>query len=114
MLISNIRRWKIDSEFLGEGRGGWGEGLEWILLGVHAKTYPRVLPFVRHGHNIPVKQLSPLCFRVSPLESLAGWSRHVWITDQPVVNDVMIKLFAPQQTSVGLARHVRFFWGEAS
>ena len=60
------------------------------------KTYPRILPLVWHGYNISVKQLSPLCFRVPSIEPVSGWSRHLRVTSQPVFNDVMIELLAPQ------------------
>ena len=60
------------------------------------KTYPRILPLVWHGYNISVKQLSPLCFRVPSIEPIKGWGRHLRVTSQPVFNDVMIELLAPQ------------------
>lgn len=73
-------------------------------------THPRVLPLVRHGDNIPVEQLLPLRFRVPSCESFSGWGRRLRVSFQPVLNDVMVKLFAPQQTSVGLARNLGFLW----
>ena len=71
-------------------------------------THPRVLPFVWHGDNISVKQLLPFRFRIPSLESLYGWSRSFWVALQPVLDYVMVKLFAPQQTGIGLARNLGF------
>ena len=76
--------------------------------------YPGILPLVWHGYNISVKQLSPLCFRVPSIEPVSGWGRHLRVTSQPVFNDVMVELFAPQQASVGLTRHLGFLWSQAS
>ena len=68
---------------------------------------PRILPFVRHGDNVTVEQMRP--FTIAAVATRLRRRRLVRIAADPVLNGIMIKLFAHQQTSERLAGDVGFF-----
>ena len=63
---------------------------------------PRIFPLVRHRDDVPVEKMRPL-----PVPTELSLRRRQWlrrVACQPVANDVIIKLFAPEQSGVTLAR----------
>ena len=68
---------------------------------------PRIFPFVRHRNYVSIVEVQPL--GVTPVPTAGGWRRHVGVALQPVFDDVMVKLLAPEQPGVGLPDNAAFF-----
>src|SRR5581483_717279 len=64
---------------------------------------PWIFPLVRHRDNVPVEKMRP--FSIPTEVTLRRWRWLRRITRQPFANRVMIKLFAPKQAGVSLARN---------
>src|SRR5882724_1616780 len=71
---------------------------------------PGILPCVGHRKNVTAVELAPI--RVAAQFAVLGRWRLLWITIEPVVNNVVIKLFAPEQTGIRLAHDIRFGGGK--
>src|SRR6266536_4848134 len=65
---------------------------------------PGIFPFVRHRDDVAVEKMSP--FAVAAEVSL--WRRLGLrgIASEPVANDIIVKLLAPKQSGVSLARNL--------
>ena len=58
------------------------------------RCVPRIFPFVRHRHDALVVEMGPV--GVAAILAFLGRRRLAWIAFQPFLNDVVIKLFAPE------------------
>ena len=67
---------------------------------------PRVLPFVRHREHVAIEHMRPV--GVSPVQSLRRRTGLLGIPLEPVVHDVVIELFRPQQPGVCQTHHLAF------
>src|SRR5207248_677020 len=66
------------------------------------RRVPRILPFIRHQDDVAIVQMLP--FAVAPVPALRWRRRLIGIAREPVLDDVVVKLLAPKQASVGLPR----------
>ena len=73
---------------------------------------PGVFPFVGHGDDVAVVEVDPIC--VAARGAGGRGRRLLRVALQPVLNDVMIELLAPEQPGIGLARDAGFVFVEPS
>lgn len=67
-------------------------------------NYPWIFPLVGHRDDVHVEEVQPL--KVASLEpGRWGW-RLSAVTFEPLLDDVVVELFTPQQARVGLSRHL--------
>ena len=66
---------------------------------------PRVLPLVRHGHDVERVERPPV--RVAPAEPRRGRRRLRRVAVEPARDVVVVELLAPQHPGEGLAQHER-------
>lgn len=67
-------------------------------------NYPWIFPLVGHRDDVHVEEVEPL--KVASLEpGRWGW-RLSAVTFEPLLDDVVVELFTPQQARVGLSRHL--------
>ena len=73
---------------------------------------PGILPFVRHRNHVPAVDMLPIVISSRP----ATGRRHgrVLISSQPVLDDVLIELFGPEQPRGHLASNTFSILIEAS
>ena len=75
--------------------------------GQHVKSavpggVPRVFPFVGHGDDVAVEEVPPV-----EIALLAGSGGAAFVR-LPIGDDIVVKLFAPEQAGIGLARNIFF------
>ena len=70
---------------------------------------PGVLPFIRHRQNIAAVQVSPLA--IPACQPICRWCRLRRIACQPVLHDILVKLFRPEETRIRLPCHALLFFG---
>src|SRR5580704_1923680 len=68
---------------------------------------PRILPFVRHRNYVAAEYLQPIM--VASVPSAIGRLRLVCIPSQPVLHDVVVELFGPEQAGRRLSCHILRF-----
>src|SRR6266487_127913 len=69
---------------------------------------PGIFPFVRHRDDVAVEKMTPFAVAAEVSFRRRWWLRG--IDSEPVANDVIVKLLAPKQSGVSLARNLhRFF-----
>ena len=73
---------------------------------------PRVLPLVRHGDDLAVEEVRPVGVAAG-VPGLVG-SGHVGVSPQPVLDGVVVELFAPEQTRVRLPHHLQLLQTEGA
>ena len=63
---------------------------------------PRVFPFVGHREDVTIEHVGPI--RVAARLARLRRRRNVGIAREPVLHDIMVKLFVPEQAGVGSSR----------
>jgi hypothetical protein len=71
------------------------------------EKYPWVFPFVRHGDDIAVVEVSPLVVSSSETRRRRHWLIRVAV--KPILDDVVEKLSTPQHSGVRLTLNVAPF-----
>ena len=65
---------------------------------------PGIFPFVRHRDDVAIEKMSPFAVAADSFAPAAARLRGIAI--EPVANDVIVKLLAPEQTRVALTRNL--------
>jgi hypothetical protein len=74
------------------------------LISSHIYDLPGVLPLVGYRYDVAIKEMCPVVVPASQTRGRRG--RHLGVALQPVLDDVVVELFRPQETREGL-REVR-------